>query len=165
MTGVRVADPLARRVVLGDEQRRHVGVGQRAEVRVEPLEHRGRGEPVERAVLQDVAQLAHRRGGPHPVADDVADDEHHAAVAQRHRVVPVATDLQPDAARDVAGREVGVLEHRAAAPGSRLRCSASAVASSRSNRIASSTAGATRPRDLPRQREVLDARSAGRSRA
>ena len=126
-------------------------------------EHLGRGEPVERAVLQDVAELAHRRRGADPVADDVADHEHHASVAQRHRVVPVAADLEPDAPGHVAGREIRVLEHRQLvgqqAALQRLRGRQLALEAHRVLDRGRDPAG-----DLAREAEVLDARTGDRSR-
>ena len=160
MAGAGVPNPLTGRVVLGEEQRGHVRVGQRAEVPVEALEHRRRRESVERAVLQDVAQLAHRRRGPNSVADDVADDEHHPAVAQRHRVVPVAADLQADATGYIARREVRILQDRQAVRG------AGCVAAPPQSPARARTASRLRPQARPAPRSpgparCLPRRSAG----
>ena len=56
---------------------------EREEVRVQALQHLGRGEAVERAVLQDVAELAPSTPRPAPRAHDVADHEHDPPVAER----------------------------------------------------------------------------------
>ena len=62
---------------------------------VEPGQDVGRaGLGRERDAAQQAAHLPHRGGRGRVVPDDVADDEHRAAVGLQERVVPVAADLR-----------------------------------------------------------------------
>ena len=72
---------------------------------------------------EGAAQPAHQGRGGDAAAGDVADGHHHDAVGPDDDVVPVAADLEPGAARLVAGREVERRRPRGRASESRLRCS------------------------------------------
>ena len=79
---------------------------------LEGVQQRGRlgahvGERARRA-----PEAAHRRRRVEAAPDDVAHDHADAPVAQREHVVPVAADLEAAGGREVAHRDVDVLEVR-----------------------------------------------------
>ncbi len=75
-------------------------------------DHHVRRVPLDGVGAQGGAHLPHEGGGPGAVALDVADDEGDVVVGQRDDVVPVAAELQPRRAGQVAGDG-----HRARQPG------------------------------------------------
>ena len=94
----------------GDEGRGQLAQTQPGEDGVDPGEDVGGGvRPVVGDAAQDAADLAHRRGGVHVVADDVADDEQRGPVRLLERVVPVTPDVQVAAGRAIADGELEVV--------------------------------------------------------
>ena len=80
---------------------------------VELGEHLGRRAAAGVAdAAQQAADLAHRRGGPHVVADDVADGQHRGAAGLQERVVPVAADLGALGGRHVADDDLALVRLR-----------------------------------------------------
>ena len=71
-------------------------------VAVQPLEQDRRVALDQRVRAHGAAQLAHRRRGADAAAGHVAHDQQQPAALQRDRVVPVAADLGPRAAGQVA---------------------------------------------------------------
>ena len=94
------------------DHRREGRVGVLADEAVELRHALGRADLVERDRAHAVAELGHRRGRAHALADDVADDEAEAAVAQRDRVEPVAADVERRRAGQVAHGDLDALHRR-----------------------------------------------------
>ena len=84
----------------GVDQRREALEVRAVDESVEPVGDLGRRHALERVGAQAVPQLGHQRGGFEAVAGHVAQDDAHAAVAERDHVVPVAADV--GSRRDVA---------------------------------------------------------------
>ena len=106
MPGVGHRDPVAADLTDADEHRGEVAVGQYVELGGAHGEHGGRGVPLAEVGPDGVAQGGHDGRRADAAPGDVADDEGEMLLVEGHDGVPVAADVHPACARDVAHRHL-----------------------------------------------------------